>query len=99
MEMDFVAHCGGNLSGSYIHSLVATDVYTGWIEFVPLLAREQSIVVAGLDIIRDALPFPMRSMISDNDSAFINDTVINYFDKEKIEFTRSRPYKKSSSMD
>lgn len=29
-EVDFVAHCGGTITGSYIHSLVATDVSSGW---------------------------------------------------------------------
>ncbi len=95
MEMDFVAHCGGNMSGIFIHSLVATDVNTGWVEFVPLLAREQSIVVEGLNAIRSQLPFDMLAMNSDNDSAFINHTVIQYFENNNIEFTRSRPYKKN----
>jgi hypothetical protein len=45
LEIDFVAHCGGVLTGAFIHSLVATDVCSGWIEAVPLLAREQSLVV------------------------------------------------------
>ena len=40
LEIDFVAHCGGSLSGSFIHSLVATDVCSGWTEAIPLLARE-----------------------------------------------------------
>ena len=30
LEIDLVAHCGGPLSGSFIHSLVVTDVCTGW---------------------------------------------------------------------
>ena len=29
LEIDFVAHCAGRLAGSYIHSLVATDVCSG----------------------------------------------------------------------
>ena len=37
-----------------IHSLVATDICTGWTEAVPLLAREQSLVVA------EPAPFPDR---------------------------------------
>ena len=39
LEIDLVAHCGGSLSGSFVHSLVATDICTGWTEAVPLLAR------------------------------------------------------------
>ena len=46
LEIDLVAHCGDNMGGSFIHSLVATDVCTGWTEAIPLLAREQSLVAA-----------------------------------------------------
>ena len=48
-EIDLVAHCGGTLSGSFIHSLVA-NICTGWTEAVPLLAK-QSLVVEGLKAI------------------------------------------------
>ena len=57
LEIDLVAHCGGPLSGSFIHSLVVTDVCTGWTEAVPLLARDQGLVLAGLEAIRRQLPF------------------------------------------
>ena len=57
--------------GSFVYSLVATDVCTGWTEAVPLLAREQSLVVAGLEAIANQLPFPIRGIDSDNDSVFI----------------------------
>ena len=56
LEIDFVAHCGGSLSGSFIHSLVATDVCSGWTEAIPLLAREQSLVVAGIQAIGQQFP-------------------------------------------
>ena len=45
LEIDLAAHCGGPLSGSFIHSLVVTDVCTGWTEAVPLLARDLSLVI------------------------------------------------------
>ena len=45
LEIDLVAHGGGAVSGGFIHRLVATDVCSGWTEAVPLLAREQSLVV------------------------------------------------------
>ena len=95
LEIDFVVHCGGPLSGSFIHSLVATDVCTGWTEAVPLLAREQSLVVEGLDAIGRQLPFSIRGINSDNDSAFINETLIRWCNERGIEFTRSRAYRKN----
>ena len=93
LEIDLVAHCGGPLSGSFIHSLVATDICTGWTEAVPLLAREQSLVVAGLEAIGQRLPFPVLGIDSDNDSAFINETLVQYCADRGIEFTRSRAYR------
>ncbi len=91
LEIDLVAHCGNNMGGSFIFSLVATDVCTGWTESVPLLAREQSLVVAGLEAIGRQPPFPVRSIDSDNDSVFINATITQYCGDRGIEFTRSRP--------
>ena len=88
-----MAHCGGPLSGSFIHSLVATDICTGWTEAVPLLAREQTLVVEGLEAIGQRLPFRIRGIDSDNDGVFINETLIKYCADHGIEFTRSRAYR------
>ena len=95
LEIDLVVHHGGSLWGSMIHSLVATDICTGWTEAVPLLAREQSLVVAGLEAIGRQLPFPVKGIDSDNDRVFINETLIKYCAERGIEFTRSRPYRKN----
>ena len=95
LEADFVAHCGGAMSGSFIHSLVATDVCSGWTEAVPLLVREQSLVVQGIEAIAKQLPVPIRGIDIDNDSAFVNETLVNYCADQQIEFTRSRAYQKN----
>ena len=83
------------MGGSFVYSLVATDVCTGWTEAVPLLAREQSLVVAGLEAIARQLPFPVLGIDSDNDSMFINDILTKYCADRRIEFTRSRAYRKN----
>ena len=88
-----MAHCGGPPSGSFIHSLVATDICTGWTEAVSLLAREQSLVVAGLEAAGKQLAFPLLGIDSDIDSAFINETLVQYCADRGIEFTRSRAYR------
>ena len=95
LEIDLVAHCGGTLSEAFIHSLVATDICTGWTEAVPLMAREQSMVVEGLEAIARQLPFQVLGIDSDNDSAFINETLVQYCAQRGIEFTRSRAYRKN----
>ena len=73
-----VAHCGESAAGSFISSLVVTDVRSAWTEAIPLLAREQSLVVEGLEAISRLLPVPIRGIDSDNDSVFINETVLSY---------------------
>jgi hypothetical protein len=95
LEVDFVAHGGDSMQGTFLWSLVATDVCSGWTEAVPLVAREQSLVVEGLEVIRRRLPVPVLGIDSDNDSAFINETLQGYCKERRIEFTRSRPYKKN----
>jgi len=95
LEIDFVVHGGGSMAGEYLHSLVATDVCSGWVEAVALVAREQNLVVAGLDQIWAQLPVKVRGIDSDNDGAFINDTLAQYCEGKGVEFTRCRPHQKN----
>jgi transposase InsO family protein len=95
LEVDFVSHGGTSTRGTFLWSLIATDVCSGWTEAVALVAREQSLVIEALDIIRQQFPMPIRGIDSDNGSAFINETLQDYCERAKIEFTRSRPYCKN----
>jgi len=95
LEIDFVAHHGGSMSGNFIHTLVGTDVCSGWTECIPLIAREQSLVVEGINVLRQQLPFPLLGIDFDNDSAFINDTLLSYCETQGIKFSRSRPFHKN----
>lgn len=95
MEMDLVAHCGAVSRGSYIHSLVLTDIASGWTEAAPLVVRESSLVVETLERVRVGLPFALRALDVDNGSEFVNDRLIEYCLTRGIELTRSRPYRKN----
>src|SRR4051795_9407243 len=99
MEADFVCHCGGTMSGSFVYTLVLTDIATGWTECIALAARQQHLVTEALNRIRKRLPFPLLGFDSDNDSAFINETVLEYCRQHGIEFTRSRPYRKNDQAE
>ena len=83
------------MQGTFLWSLVATDVCSGWTEAVPLVAREQSLVIEGLAVMRRQFPVPIRGIDTDNDSAFINETLQGYCQQQKLEFTRSRAYQKN----
>jgi hypothetical protein len=95
LEVDFVAHCGDSMQGTFLWSLVATDVCSGWTEAVALVAREQSLVIEGLEVIRRQMPVPICGIDTDNDSAFINETLLSYCQERHLEFTRSRAYQKN----
>jgi len=95
-EMDLVEHCGGvKEGGNFVHSLVLTDIATAWTECVALPVREQSLVGTGLAKVRDQLPFPMLGVDTDNDSAFMNETMRAYCTEQRLVWTRSRAYKKN----
>lgn len=94
-EMDLVAHCGSSVAGSHVHSLVLTDIASGWTEAAALIVREQTLITLTLDEIQSRLPFSMLGLDVDNDSAFINEVLLSYSRKHNLELTRSRAYKKN----
>ncbi len=83
------------MAGEYLHSLVATDDCSGWVEAVALLAREQTLTVADLTRIREQMPVTTLGIDSDHDGAFINETVASYCEAEGLAFTRLRPHHKN----
>lgn len=94
-EMDMVAHCGRSVAGNHVYSLVLTDIASGWTEAAAMVVREQTLVTLTVDEIRRKLPFPMLGLDVDNDSAFINETVLAYCAESSVQLTRSRAYKKN----
>jgi hypothetical protein len=95
MEADLVAHCGTSPEGSFVNTLVLTDVATGWTECVPLVVRESALVVEALEQLRKTMPFTLLALDTDNGSEFINDAVVAFCKKSNVEQTRSRPYRKN----
>jgi len=91
VEADLVAHSGPVARGSFVQTLVLTDIATGWTECAPLLVREQRLLTEVLGELRKLLPFPLLGLDTDNDSVFMNETVRDYCEKVGIEFTRCRP--------
>jgi hypothetical protein len=94
-EMDMVVHCGKSTIGSYVHSLVLTDIASGWTEAIAMVVREQTLITESVSSVRTKLPFTVRGLDVDNDSAFINSTLVDYCRDNKIELTRCRAYKKN----
>jgi hypothetical protein len=95
VEADLVSHSGPVAKGSFAWTFVLTDIATGWTECAPLLVREQTLLIAVLSEMRALMPFPLLGLDTDNDSAFINETVHDYCTASQIAFTRCRPYRKN----
>ena len=94
-EADLVAHCGGDVGGNFLCTLVMTDVLTGWTECFALLFRDQAHVLQAIERAHDCFPFPILGLDTDNGSEFINYALLDYCEKAKITFTRCRPYRKN----
>lgn len=96
-EIDLVAHCGSLGDGEFVHSLNLTDIHTTWVETAAVLGKSQAAVQAALEELRQALPFRLRGIDSDNGSEFINQHLWDYCQAQEIQFTRGRPYKKDDN--
>jgi hypothetical protein len=95
VEVDFVAHCGPQLSGSFIQTLVLTDIATGWTECMPVLTRDGTLVIDAIAKAGELFPFPLRGVDFDNDSAFMNERVVKWCREHGLEVTRARAYRKN----
>jgi hypothetical protein len=95
LEIDLVAHGGERSDGEYLHSLVLTDIATHWTECIALRNRGEQAVSAAIAHARTLIPVPVLGLDSDNGSEFINHLLYRYCERERITFTRCRPYKKN----
>lgn len=96
-ELDTVAHCGDSAGGEFINSLNLTDILTQWTEGAAVVGKAERRIKEGLEQIRKRLPFPLKAIDPDNGSEFINWQLYRYCEKENINFTRGRPYKKNDN--
>src|SRR3982074_1018749 len=94
-EVDMVAHGGTSVAGLFIQTLTMVDVATGWTECLPLVTRDGLLVVEAMKHVQSLFPWLLRGVDFDNDSAFMNDTVVPWCRGQKLEVTRSRAYKKN----
>ena len=57
-EMDMVAHCGKSVAGSHVHSLVLTDIASGWTEAAAMVVREQTLMTVTVEEVRSEAAVP-----------------------------------------
>jgi|SRR3989339_6885 len=97
MEIDTVSHSGPSAEGDFILSLNCTDIHTTWTETRAVMGKGQILTLDAIEDIKSSLPFILRGIDSDNGSEFINHHLKRFCDNNKIQFTRSRPYKKDDN--
>lgn len=97
MEMDTVAHNGGEPSGEFIYSLDMVEIYSGWAEQYAVMGKGEQGIKNAIDNIKADLPFKLLGLDSDSGSEFINWHLVKYCEAIDIFFTRSRPNHKNDN--
>ena len=96
-QIDTVHHCGQTTQGQYVHTLTATDIFSGWIELRSLLNNAQRWTFEALSGISASSVLPVLEFHSDNGSEFINNFTETWCIKNSLPFTRSRSSKKNDN--
>lgn len=97
VQVDFVESCGTNASGEYVNNLSICDIASSWWEGEAVMGKGQKRALLALDRIRKRMPFNWIEFHPDNGTNFLNYAVYAYAEKEKIAFSRSRPYCKNDN--
>ncbi|MCX7641759.1 MAG: DDE-type integrase/transposase/recombinase, partial [Elusimicrobiales bacterium] len=97
IQIDLVAHCGNSVSGEFLWTLNATDIFSQWTESQCILNKGEDEVISALNKLISYFPFNIVSINSDNGSEFINWELLRYCKINNILFTRTRPYKKDDN--
>ena len=97
VQIDLVAHEGGDARGDFLQTLDVTDVATGWTETHAVRNKAQKWVVEALEAIRARFPFPWTGIHSDNGSEVINAHLVRFCQHHEIAFTRTRPYRRNDN--
>lgn len=95
LQADLVLHCGESTEGFYLTTLCAVDVATGWTELQPVWGHGKQRVGTAVHHVRERLPFPLKSLHTDNGVEFINHILFTWCRQEGIHFTRGRSYRKN----
>ncbi len=91
--------CGPSADGQYVHTLQMIDMATGWSERAAVLGRSYLVMTDGFRRCQARLPLPVLELHTDNGSEFLNDLMLEFWQKQPHSpaFSRSRPYKKNDN--
>ena len=97
-QIDTVAHCGGDMRGSFFWTLTQTDRNTQWTEITTTWNRGMHNTVSALKRLERRFPFPITAEHEDNGPEFINYAMAEMQGRRKgISVSRSRFYRKNDN--
>lgn len=96
-QIDFVESNGSSSAGEFVNNLSVVDVSSGWWEGEAVMGKSQERAVGAIKNIRERAPYSFLGIHPDNGTNVLNYLLYDYTQKENIEFTRSRPYKKNDN--
>ena len=96
-EVDLLSHSGNSAQGEFVHSLNVTGIHCAWVESRAVMGKGQTRVLHAMEEIEQVMPFKLLGIDSDNGSEFINYHLKAFCERQRIQFTRGRPYKKDDN--
>lgn len=96
-QLDTVVHSGDSLLGDMAYTVNYTDVAIYWIIARAQWNKGQEATLDNMKVIKERLPWPWLEGHPDSGSEFINWIAKDWFDKEEILLSRSRPGKKNDN--
>lgn len=97
MEIDTVAHNGGDPHGEFIYSLDLVEIFSGWSEQYAVFGKGENGMVTAIHQTKRDIPFDLLGLDSDSGGEFINWHLVKYCHQNKLFFTRSRPDRKNDN--
>ncbi len=97
IQADLVNHCGRSMQGQFVNTVSATDIRFGWWEGEAQMGKGQEPTKESLDKCRRRFPFAWTELHPDNDTAILNDHILNYCNERSVEFSRSEAYHKNDN--
>lgn len=97
IQIDGVEHCGQSTFGQYANTIAHTDISAHWWEAEAVSGKGQTRTLEAIKLARGRFPYNWNEIHPDNGTSFINYFIYDYAKLEKLEFSRSRPYKKNDN--
>ncbi|WP_211696480.1 hypothetical protein [Mycobacterium spongiae] len=88
VELDQVAHDGGNPGGKHAWTLIVTDISTGWTENRSLANKTHTSVLAALDDLARSMPFSVLGIDAGSGSKFLDHQLLIWCEQRQITLIR-----------